>query len=75
MAIDNDAAINVEALPDDMQVLQKLVRRMETEMAELESRLNELTLDEAAAEAYDQTLQTTTPVKSARTVGVTNMLA
>ncbi|HEY9716206.1 MAG TPA: hypothetical protein V6C69_01950 [Trichormus sp.] len=75
MATEMDVTIDVDKLPDDVQVLQKLLRRMETEMAELESRLDDLTLDDVAAEAYDRTAQTCTPVTAARTVGVMNMLA
>jgi len=75
MAIDLDVTVDVNKLPDDMHALQKLLRRMETEMAELETRLDELTLDEAAAAAFDHTAQTCTPVTAARTLGVMNMLA
>jgi hypothetical protein len=75
MATEMNVKIDMDKLPDDMQALQKLLRRMETEMAELESRLDDLTLDEVAAAAYDHTAQTCTPVTAARTLGVMNMLA
>jgi len=75
MATNLDNTLNVDNLPTDMQSLQKLMSRMETEMAELESRLDELTIDNAAAEAFDQFEHTWTAVTPARTVGLLNMLA
>ncbi len=69
MAIELDVTVDVDKLPDDMQVLQKLVRRMETEMAELETRLDELSLEEDTVAALNHSAQNGTPFTAARTFG------